>query len=366
VHVALPAGLALAQVGEFAFVLSRSGRELGLIDGNNYQLFLSASVITMLATPGLLYIGRELSQRMPQKAPEDLSEGDDKAPLEDHVVVAGYGVNGQNLTRALSATQIPYAILEMNPETVRSARARGEPIHFGDCTKVPVLEGLGIAKARMFVVAISDASSTRQAVSLARSLNATTYILVRTRFVAEVPELKQLGADEVIPEEFETSIEIFARVLSRYGVPRNMILDLVDRLRRGHYGVMRDQGHSPTQVELPWEVLSQLDVEMCALKGGGPAVGRSLAEINLRAETGVTVIGVRRNSEMTANPSPDYRFEAGDILILLGDRLQLDRAILTLDPTLDPAFAQAADQDPEHEHDPPSSDDELDGLRGRT
>jgi CPA2 family monovalent cation:H+ antiporter-2 len=203
-------------------------------------------------------------------------------------------------------------------------------------------------------------------VLVARQLNPQIHIVVRTRYLAEVDDLRRLGANEIIPEEFETSIEIFARVLSRYGVPRNMILDLVDRLRRGHYGVMRDQGHSPTQVELPWEVLSQLDVEMCALKGGGPAVGRSLAEINLRAETGVTVIGVRRNSEMTANPSPDYRFEAGDILILLGDRLQLDRAILTLDPTLDPAFAQAADQDPEHEHDPPSSDDELDGLRGRT
>jgi CPA2 family monovalent cation:H+ antiporter-2 len=332
VHVALPAGLALAQVGEFAFVLSRSGRELGLIDGNNYQLFLSASVITMLATPGLLYIGRELSQRMPQKAPEDLSEGDDKAPLEDHVVVAGYGVNGQNLTRALSATQIPYAILEMNPETVRSARARGEPIHFGDCTKVPVLEGLGIAKARMFVVAISDASSTRQAVSLARSLNATTYLLVRTRFVAEVPELKQLGADEVIPEEFETSIEIFARVLHRFDVPRNVVLDLMARVRGDMYEMLRAPNEQRVSLGTGLASLGGVDVDRIALREGSPAAGQTLSQIALRNVTGASVLAVQRAGEVLLNPSADFELCIGDVLVLLGGQEQVDAALALLDP----------------------------------
>ncbi|HEX5104723.1 MAG TPA: TrkA C-terminal domain-containing protein, partial [Pirellulaceae bacterium] len=159
--------------------------------------------------------------------------------------------------------------------------------------------------------------------------------IVRTRYLTDVDNLRRLGADEIIPEELETSIEIFARVLDRYGVPRNLILDLVDRLRRDHYGILRDLGHSPTKMELPLDVISKLDIELCALRSEAPAIGKSLAELNLRAQTGATVIGVRRGKEILANPGPDFHFAAGDIALILGDRPQLDRALCALDPTLE-------------------------------
>jgi CPA2 family monovalent cation:H+ antiporter-2 len=332
VHVALPAGLALAQVGEFAFVLSRVGRDLGLIEGDRYQLFLSASVLTMLATPGLLYLGNRLAQRLPQKAPVNLPERESEAPLQGHVVVAGYGVNGQNLTRALSATQIPYTVLEMNPETVRSARARGEPIHFGDCTKAPVLEGLGIAKARMFVVAISDASSTRQAVSLARSLNPNTYILARTRFVAEVVELKKLGANEVIPEEFETSIEIFARVLHRFDVPRNVVLDLMARVRGDMYEMLREPSAERMSLFTGLSNLEGIDVDRIAIRPGSPAQGKTLSQLALRNVTGASVLAIQRAGEISLNPRADFELCEGDVLVLLGSQEQVDAALALLDP----------------------------------
>ena len=240
--LALQVGLGLAQVGEFAFVLSRSGLKLELIDDTEYQVFLSASVLSMILTPLLLYAGNLARDKLPQtrtasepgieQAAGDGHGGHPK--LERHVIIAGYGVNGQNLAQALATTGIPYAILEMNPETVRSARARGEPLHYGDCTRLPVLVNLGIEHARMFVVAISDATSTRQAVSIARTANPNVYILVRTRFVSEIDELRRLGANEVIPEEFETSVEIFARVLHSFDVPRNVILDFVEQGARRH------------------------------------------------------------------------------------------------------------------------------------
>lgn len=331
-HVALPAGLALAQVGEFAFVLSRVGRDLGLIEGDRYQLFLSASVLTMLATPGLLYLGNRLAQRLPQKAPVNLPERESEAPLQGHVVVAGYGVNGQNLTRALSATQIPYTVLEMNPETVRSARARGEPIHFGDCTKAPVLEGLGIAKARMFVVAISDASSTRQAVSLARSLNPNTYILARTRFVAEVVELRKLGANEVIPEEFETSIEIFARVLHRFDVPRNVVLDLMARVRGDMYEMLREPSAERMSLFTGLSNLEGIDVDRVAIRPGSPADGKTLSQLALRNVTGASVLAIQRAGEISLNPRADFELSEGDVLVLLGGQEQVDAALALLDP----------------------------------
>jgi CPA2 family monovalent cation:H+ antiporter-2 len=238
------------------------------------------------------------------------------------------------VARTVRDIDIPYVVLELNPVTVRQCRAAGVPIHFGDCSRPVVLEHMGIHTANTRVMDISDPATTRRAVQVARSLNPKLHIIVRTRYLTDVEDLRRLGADEIIPEELETSVEIFARVLARYGVPRNLILDVVDRLRRDHYGVLRDLGHSPTKVELPMDVLDQLEVELCLLKPDSPAVGKSLAETRLRAETGATVIGVRRGRETLANPGPDFSFQGDDTVILLGDRPQLDRALMALDPSL--------------------------------
>ncbi|HLV22664.1 MAG TPA: cation:proton antiporter [Polyangiaceae bacterium] len=338
-HLALTAGFSLSQVGEFAFVLSRSGRSLELIDSTEYQVFLSGSVLTMVVTPGLLHLGRVLAKRLPQKAlgmgakNEELGERPSAHPdLHDHVVIAGYGVNGQNLARALAAADIPYVILEMNPETVRAARGRGEPIHYGDCTRAPVLQGLGIEKARMYVVAISDPASTRQSVSLARSHNAALFILVRTRFVAEMAELRKLGADEVIPEEFETSIEIFARVLDRFSVPKNLILDLVSQVRGGMYDMLRSPRSSRRSLMAGLEGLEGVQIERLYVKQGSSAEGQSLAELQLRQATGASVLAIQRAGQVHGNPPADYRLLAGDVLMVVGDQKAIDAALEVVDP----------------------------------
>src|SRR6266566_3524988 len=119
--------------------------------------------------------------------------------------------------------------------TVRQARARGEPAFYGDATREEILRALGAERARMLVVAISDPAATRRMVRVARALNPRMHIIARTRYVVEIPELARLGADDVIPEEFETSIEIFARVLAHYNVPRDEIERLVTDVRSSHY-----------------------------------------------------------------------------------------------------------------------------------
>ncbi|HTV17198.1 MAG TPA: cation:proton antiporter [Polyangiaceae bacterium] len=335
VHLSLNAGLALAQVGEFAFVLSRAGLDLGLINATENQVFLSASVLSMLVTPFLIYAGRELGRRLPSDAiarrPASLDESEPFI-ASDHVVIAGYGVNGQNLARALSSAGISYAIVEMNPETVRAARGRGEPMHYGDCTRVAVLESLGIQRARMYVVAISDAASTRQTTSLARSLNPSLDILVRTRFVAEVEELRRLGANEVIPEEFETSIEIFARVLHRFDVPKNLILDAVARVRGGMYDMLR--GANRTQRPLTSKIsgLDALELERFELRPGSTVIGRTLSELELRQTTGATVLAVKRGAVLHSSPTGDFCLEASDTIVVLGEPSAIDKVLALVDP----------------------------------
>jgi CPA2 family monovalent cation:H+ antiporter-2 len=332
--VAVNVGLTLAQVGEFAFVLSKSGLRENLISAREYQLFLSASVVTLVITPALISLGRRLSDRLPQHRMAAES-APPKHELDEHVVVAGYGVNGQNLSRALAGAKIPYAILEMNPETVRAARERGEPIHYGDCTRIAVLDSVSISQARMFVVAISDAASTRQAVSIARTTNPNLYILARTRFVAEVDELRRLGANEVIPEEFETSLEIFARALHQFNVPRNVVLEKIAAIRRGAYGMLRGEtGASASALPLA-SALEGAEVDTLYVKQTSPAIGRTLADLELRQKTGAGVIAVKRAETSQPNPGGDFVIEAGDTLVVLGDRDALDRALVLIDPDVE-------------------------------
>jgi CPA2 family monovalent cation:H+ antiporter-2 len=334
-QLALPVGLALAQVGEFAFVLSRSGLTLGLIGAEHNQVFLAVSVASMLSTPLLLEVGSRLRRRVPDERLARGAAAVSEAPtgeLRGHVVIAGYGINGQNLAKALGSAQIPYAILEMNPETVRAARARHEPIYYGDCTRAAVLESMGIAQARMYVIAISDAASTRQSTSLARSLNDQLEILVRTRFVAEVEELRRLGANEVIPEEFETSIEIFARVLQHFDVPKNLILDAVSQVRGGMYDMLRGPSRPSTPLTGELSAFHGIEVERVQIREGAAAVGRSLLELELRRSTGATVLAVQRGTEVHANPAGDFRLELGDIALVVGPPAAIDRVVAQLDP----------------------------------
>lgn len=337
-HLGLQVGMALAQVGEFAFVLSRSGLSLNLINAEQNQVFLAVSVLSMLATPALLSLG----ERVRSRAPDDRLQRPEAGPgaevseheLSDHVVIAGYGVNGQNLAKALSSAGIPYAILEMNPETVRAARARGEPIFYGDCTRAAVLDSLGIARARMFVIAISDAASTRQSTSLARSLNEDVEILVRTRFVAEVEELRRLGANEVIPEEFETSIEIFARVLQHFDVPKNLILDAVAQVRGGMYDMLRGASAPGTPLTGEHSAFHGIEVERVLIRAGSPAIGRSLVELDVRRTTGATVLAVQRGAEVHATPASDFRLQLGDITLVVGPPEAIDQLLAMLDPNV--------------------------------
>src|SRR5262245_4184052 len=193
-RTAVLTGLSLAQIGEFSFILAERGLKLEILNHDQYQVFLAAAVLTIALTPGMIALGPRIATYLEQMPlPERWHKGHSHAFVspkaevtKGHVVIVGYGLNGRNLARVLRATDIPYMVLELNPETVRRARARGEPVYYGDCTRPAVLEHLGVANARMFVVAISDPTSSRRAVQLARRSNSRLHILVRTAYLAEV------------------------------------------------------------------------------------------------------------------------------------------------------------------------------------
>lgn len=238
-RVALLTGIGLAQVGEFSFVLAKEGIGAGLLSPADYQVFLGAAVISMAATPFLIAVAPRLAFRTGGRMEEDRGEQGRPGRLEDHVIIVGYGVNGGNLGRVLRSASIPHVILELNADRAEEARARQEPVLYGDATRREMLQAAGIQRARVIVLAISDPLAARHIVVQARKLNDRIEIIVRTRYVRELEDLIRLGANDVIPEEFETSIQIASRVLQEFEVPSEEIGRLIDLVRMEGYQVLR-------------------------------------------------------------------------------------------------------------------------------
>lgn len=343
-RTAILAGLGLSQVGEFSFVLAREGVTHGLLDQGAYQLFLAASILTMALTPPLMAAGPALADRLRALPPfrslkprpferEMARSGAKQEGLSGHLVIAGFGVGGRHLARAAKGFGIPYRIVEMNPDTVRHCAAEGEPIVYGDAAQRAVLKHVGLPGARVLAVLVPDPATARRITDAARRLNPALHIVTRTRFLSELGPLMDLGASDVVPEEFETSVEIFTRVLMRYLVPRREIERFTDEVRAEGYEMLR-----AAQCETePFCVLSRefpdLDVVALGVEPGAALEGRTLKEADLRRQHGITVVAVARGGEVTANPDGDWRLVAGDLAYVFGKPADVaDKAALFATP----------------------------------
>jgi CPA2 family monovalent cation:H+ antiporter-2 len=247
--------------------------------------------------------------------------------LSKHVVVVGYGMNGRNLTKVLHHVGIPYVVLELNAEVVRGAREQGVPIEYGDAGRREVLSHVGVRQAGILVVAISDPVSTRRTVALARELNPDLCVIVRTRYMAEVEELYQLGANQVVPEEFETSVEIFSRVLREYGVSRNVIQREVEEIRSEGYQMLRSASLPLAELSKIAEAFSSTATETIFIGPNSPAIGKTLKELDLRNPTGASVTVAIRDGDTQINLGPEFRIAEDDILVLFGMAEQIENAI---------------------------------------
>lgn len=336
VRTAVMSGLALSQVGEFSFILASVGLQHDLISPSLYQYFLAVSVLTMAASPFCLAMGpriANLAVRLPlpggrfEKKDIALREDGESEKMSDHLIIIGHGPAGEHLAAVARSCGIAYAIIETNPETVRRLRQEGEPVHYGDAAQEAVLEHVQVDKARMLVVAISDPVATRHITQVVRHLQPSLHILVRTRFVSEVAQLQALGADEVVPEEFETSIEIFSRALRRFLVPREEIEELVTSVRKGNYEVLRSPALRGTGFgDLRFHV-PDLAIETLGVAEGAPLIGKTLQESQLRSQYGITALALKRGSTVEPSPSAQERFQAGDFWVLMGSEEKLRDAM---------------------------------------
>jgi CPA2 family monovalent cation:H+ antiporter-2 len=323
-RVGVVAGIGLAQVGEFSFVLASVAVTLGLLGVEEHQIFLGASVLTMLVAPFLVNAAPTIAEwvlRHRAMPTMEFATREVRAvkPLQDHVIIVGYGLNGRNLARALRSAGIAYAILESNGQKVREAKLDREPIFFGDGTRGEVLDRVGIHRARLLVFAIASHQDEKRGIAVARRLNARLHIVARTRYVSDIEELYRLGANEVVPEEFETSLEIFARVLRRYNIPESRIREQAEQARGDHYELLRQRGTTLTRVDRFLSPLAErLELESVTVRPGARAAGETPVSLDLERNTGARVVGIVRNGVVSYEITDQTLFSVGDTIVLLG------------------------------------------------
>lgn len=326
---ALACGCVLGQIGEFAFVLLETGKTSGLLTDPQVSGMVAVSVLTMGLTP-LLFSGVPLLQRVFGGAVSGDVEGDGHARA-GHVILVGFGVCGRNTAKALKEVGVPYVILEMNPTTVRTLRAAGEDVFYGDATHAHALEHAGLANARALVVTPPEPAAARRIIQAARAANATLPIIGRTRFVSEAPELLRLGASEVVPEELETSVQIVARVLRAFLVPQDILEHIVRQTRAGDYGIFleEDAGHPLAEFK---QYLTDVRVEVVHVQPGSPIAGRTLADSKLRESTGALVLGQIRHGKLQTTLNATDTLNEGDVFMIAASAEDLPKATTFFKP----------------------------------
>ncbi|MCF8369309.1 MAG: cation:proton antiporter [Bacteroidales bacterium] len=318
-------GISLSQIGEFSFVLSEYGIEYGLLSEFNNQLFLSSAVISLSVTPFLINNASSISEwilklPLPKKLRSGLNNlTDEESPnLRDHVVIIGYGVIGRNVAKAAKYAKIPHVIIELNPDTVKEEMAKGEIIYYGDATQELILNHANIKDAYILVNTIPNPADSRLITLRARKLNNDLHIIIRTRFIRDMDALYKLGANEVIPEEFETSVEIFARVLAKYVIPQEEIDRLVQEIRVDEYKMFRKLSLSPEYYEALSVHAPVPEFHSISLAHGSHLIGKSFGQCNF-PEYKIVLVAINRAGENITKVESDFTFEEGDTLFFLGN-----------------------------------------------
>ena len=320
---ALRTALALAQAGEFGFVLLVQAGGVHLVDETLLQPILAAMLLSMLSAPFLIHFSDRLVLRfvgsewmLRSLALHQIAVSGMAAAK--HVVLCGYGRTGQTLARFLEQESIGYVALDLDPERVREAAAAGETVVYGDGARREALIAAGLARASALVISFPDIPAALKILHHAHAINPALPVIVRTLDDADMERLRAAGAAEVVPDTFESSLMLASHALVLMGVPLARVVRRVREVRDSRYSLLRGFFHGEDDAVADTAEQRQPRLHSITLTQDAYAVGRTLAELDLAA-LGSAVTRVRRRGIRVGEPGPETRFEAGDVLVVLGE-----------------------------------------------
>ena len=316
-------GLAMAQIGEFSFILAKVGQDYQILTDFYYQLFLAVTIVSMAATPFIIMIAKPAANLMLKlPIPQILIKGlfplqeIDVPEMQNHIVLIGKDSRSLNLSRMANRMKLPYVSIVFDPASARARQMKGETVIYGDALNEPILRKAHTHTAEVVVISIGETITALGIIDKVRDLNKHAHIIVRSKNVSNIEDFYKMGANQVIPEEFETAIELFERVLKKLLIPKGEIEAAISHIRDDNYGIFleKEENDSVTLTDMiP-------DVEIVALKAGNYEIfpGNSLKEIRLRKLYGLTVVAVKRDGEILENPGAGFIFNPDDVVYVLG------------------------------------------------
>jgi CPA2 family monovalent cation:H+ antiporter-2 len=325
---ALRVGLALAQGGEFGFVLLPLAGVAGVVGEPLLQALLAAMILSMLATPFLIAAADPIAMRLTRsewmtRSLELHRVAARSIEVERHVIILGYGRNGQRMARLLDAEGVRYVALDLDPERVRQAAAAGDTVVFADSSRREALVAAGIMRAAAVALTFADAAAAVRVLTHVRALNPSVPVIVRARDEADIARLTAAGATEVLPEAFESGVMLASHTLVLAGVPLSRVMRRVAQVRDAQYGLLRGlfqgRGDEPAAD-------SRVRLHAVTLHARSAFVGRRLEELPLE-DLGVQVRTVRRLGEKRKLEAGEAgALREGDVVVLVGTPESIDAA----------------------------------------
>jgi CPA2 family monovalent cation:H+ antiporter-2 len=294
-------------------------------------MFLAVAIITMSISPFLILLGRRISNLMLKlPIPEIMIKGlfplkqIEIPELENHLVLIGKDSRAQNLSKMAKFNNLPYVSIIFDPEIARQRQEKGETVVYGDAFNIPILEKAHVAQAHIIVISIGKLEILKIIIRKVRLLNKHATIIVRTPHIEDIEALYKIGATQVIPEEFETAIDLFERIMANFLLPRKEIDLAIDRIRNDHYGIFLEETSS-TRFNISKDIP---DVEIIPMEvmNNARIVGKTLVESQLRQLYGISLVALKRDQKVIDRPKPSLVFCEGDVAYILGKSEQISKA----------------------------------------
>ncbi len=324
-------GIALCQVGEFSFILAKIGYGLNIITDYIYQLFLAVAVITMALTPFLMKLSLPLANAILKLSlPKYLVEG--LFPLkevlipvmENHLVIIGKDASAIKLSMMAKTYNLPHVSIVFDPLIARDKMDKGDNVLYGDAINEPILLKAYADKAESIVVSVGDLIPSMAIIEKARKINSNARIISRVHSIQNVSELYKLGADEVLPEKLEIALDLFNRILTGKLIPNSEINRMLTHLRKEHLGIYMNKD-TVNKLSI-FDELANTNISVIKVEPGSLVHMKTIGELNLRKETGITLLIIKREGEVIENPTPNTVLFSNDIAYVIGDHKQIDAA----------------------------------------